>query len=180
VPEVYELHHRIVDLEGYVTVRSARYSVPYTLIGRRLEVRETKKELVVFEGPHIVAQHRRAEEPNARVTDLAHRPPRGQRARTTPGPEERQLLEAAPEITTYVADIKKRSYGRGTVALRRLLRLLHDYPRPSFLQAVRVAAEYGLYDLDRLERMILRNVRRDFFPHHSAPENSDDGEGTSS
>jgi len=28
---------------------------------------------------------------------------------------------------------------------------------------VREAARYGLYDLDRLERMILRRVQRDFF-----------------
>jgi hypothetical protein len=28
---------------------------------------------------------------------------------------------------------------------------------------VREASRYGLYDLDRLERMILRRVQRDFF-----------------
>ena len=28
VPEVYRLHHRIVDVEGYVNVNSNRYSVP--------------------------------------------------------------------------------------------------------------------------------------------------------
>jgi len=28
---------------------------------------------------------------------------------------------------------------------------------------VREAAQYGLYDLDRLERMILRRVARDYF-----------------
>jgi hypothetical protein len=33
----------------------------------------------------------------------------------------------------------------------------------SFLAAVREAAQYGLYDLDRLERMILRRVARDYF-----------------
>ena len=33
----------------------------------------------------------------------------------------------------------------------------------AFLAAVREAAQYGLYDLDRLERMILRRVARDYF-----------------
>ena len=37
------------------------------------------------------------------------------------------------------------------------------YPREPFLAAVREAARYGLYDLDRLERMILRRVARDYF-----------------
>jgi hypothetical protein len=44
-----------------------------------------------------------------------------------------------------------------------LLRLLREYPREPFLAAVREAAQYGLYDLDRLERMILRRVARDYF-----------------
>jgi hypothetical protein len=48
-------------------------------------------------------------------------------------------------------------------ALRQLLRLLREYPREPFLAAVREAAQYGLYDLDRLERMILRRVARDYF-----------------
>jgi len=40
---------------------------------------------------------------------------------------------------------------------------VREYPREPFLAAVREAARYGLYDLDRLERMILRRVQRDFF-----------------
>ena len=43
------------------------------------------------------------------------------------------------------------------------MRLLKEYPREPFLASVREAAQYGLYDLDRLERMILRRVARDYF-----------------
>jgi len=32
------------------------------------------------------------------------------------------------------------------------------------LAAVQTAATYGLYDIDRLERMVLRQVARDYFP----------------
>ena len=49
------------------------------------------------------------------------------------------------------------------VALRQLLRMVREYPRQSLLSAIREAARYGLYDLDRLERMILRRVARDYF-----------------
>jgi hypothetical protein len=38
-----------------------------------------------------------------------------------------------------------------------------DYPAAQLDTAVRTAAHYGLYDLDRLERMILRQVATDFF-----------------
>ncbi len=37
------------------------------------------------------------------------------------------------------------------------------YPREPLPGAVREAARYGLYDLDRLERMILRRVTRELF-----------------
>lgn len=60
VPEVYRLHQRLVDVEGYVSVDAHRYSVPYALIGRRLEVRETKDRIDVYEGPRLVASHVRA------------------------------------------------------------------------------------------------------------------------
>ena len=49
------------------------------------------------------------------------------------------------------------------LALRQLLRMVREYPREPFLAAIAEAAQYGLYDLDRVERMILRRVRRDFF-----------------
>jgi hypothetical protein len=39
VPEVYELHHRIVDTEGYICVRAHRYSVPFALMGREVDGR---------------------------------------------------------------------------------------------------------------------------------------------
>ena len=164
VPDVYQLHHRIVDVEGYVSVHGSKYSVPYPLIGRRLEVRETKDEIQVFDGPRLLATHSKILEAPARSTIPAHRPPRGHAAPPGPIEEERQLVTAAPEIAGYVAALKKHAAGRGTLALRRLLRMLREYPRGAFCDAVRAAHTYGLYDLDRLERMVLRGIAKDFFP----------------
>ena len=59
--------------------------------------------------------------------------------------------------------LKQKGHKVVALALRQLLRLLREYPREPFLAAVREAAQYGLYDLDRLERMILRRVARDYF-----------------
>src|ERR1700686_1034093 len=42
IPEVYRLHERMVDTEGYVSLNTNRYSVPVSWIGRRVEVRETQ------------------------------------------------------------------------------------------------------------------------------------------
>jgi transposase len=165
IPEVYRLHQRTVDVEGYVSVNSIRYSVPVAWIGHRVEVRETRDKLEIeMDARHIVT-HARAVTPLAqRVTLAAHRPPRGEGVkRSDPHPEEKAIVEAAPETALYVAALKQKSRKVVALALRQLLRLLREYPREPFLAAVREAARYGLYDLDRLERMILRRVARDYF-----------------
>jgi transposase len=177
VPEVYDLHHRIVDTEGYVNVRGSKYSVPWKLIGRQVEARETKDQLDLYVGPRCVATHQRlwghmAE--RVRITLPEHRPARGERTLPTVPPEELALLQAAPHIAGYLAALKKREHGRGTLALRKLLRMLREYPRDAFLTALAAATEYGLFDLERVERLVLRNVARDFFPTAFTPPDSDD------
>jgi hypothetical protein len=63
-----------------------------------------------------------------------------------------------------VTALKAAAAGRGTRALQKLLRMLREYPRKPLLDAVRSAEQFGLYDLDRLERMILRQIADDYFP----------------
>jgi hypothetical protein len=165
IPEVYRLHQRLVDVEGYVALHTNRYSVPASWIGRRVEVRETKDKIEIqLDARNLVAHARIAEAEGQRVTLAEHRPPRGQGIkRTDPHPEEKAIVEAAPEIAVYVAALKQRSRKLVVLALRQLLRMMREYPREAVLAAVEEAARYGLYDLDRLERMILRRIARDYF-----------------
>ena len=165
IPEVYRLHQRVVDLEGYVSVNTNRYSAPVSWIGRRVEVRETKAKIEIQLDARSLVTHARVVEPmQQRVTRAEHRPPRGEGIkRSAPHPEEQAIIETAPEIVDYVAALKQRGRKVVALALRQLLRLLREYPREPFLAAVREAGQYGLYDLDRLERMILRRIARDYF-----------------
>lgn len=165
IPEVYRLHQRLVDMEGYVNLHTNRYSVPADWIGRRVEVRETQDRLEIqLDARHLVTHARLLEPAHQRVTLPQHRPPRGQGPpRPDPHPEEKAILAAAPELASYLAALKQRSRKTLTVVLRQLLRLVREYPRPPLLAAVREAARYGLYDLDRLERMILLRVSREYF-----------------
>ncbi len=165
IPEVYRLHQRMVDTEGYVSVNSIRYSVPVSWIGRRVEIRETRDRVAIELDPRRIVQHDRVLTPlSQRITLAEHRPPRGEGVkRSDPHPEEQALIEAAPAIAAYIAELKQRGRKVPALALRQLLRLLREYPREAFLAAVAEAGRYGLYDLDRLERMILRRVARDYF-----------------
>jgi transposase len=173
-PEVYRLHQRTVDVEGYVSLHSTRYSTPVSWIGKGVEVRETKDKVEIeLDARHHVT-HVRAVAPMQRITLAEHKPPRGERVKLIEKhPEEQAILSQVPEIAGYVADLKQK--GRKVVALllRQLLRLLREYPREAFLGAVREAAQYGLYDLDRVERMILRRVSRDYFLLETEPDSLD-------
>ena len=88
IPEPYRLHVRTVDVEGYVSVHSARYSVPVAWIGRSVEVRERRDKLEI----ELDARQRNssARTASAAAADHAGRTPaaarrRRQAQRSTPG-----------------------------------------------------------------------------------------------
>jgi hypothetical protein len=149
-----------------VNVHTYRYEVPSRLIGRRVEVRETKSELLIFDGPRLLATHKRRHEgPNRVRLPESERTERKRRWRQQAAHEERELCKRLPEFAEYIVEVRKRApRGRSVARLRKLSRMLRDYPRGAFDQALRDAAHYGLYDLDRVEGMVLKNVDRDFFP----------------
>jgi hypothetical protein len=165
VPEVYRLQQRTVDVEGYVSLHSNRYSVPVAWIGRRVEVRETRNKVQIeLDARHIVTHVRALTTQPQRITLAEHKPPRGEGVkRGAPHPEEQAIVAAVPELSPYVTALKLKGRKVVALALRQLLRLVREYPRQPLLAAVEEAARYGLYDLDRLERMILRRVARDYF-----------------
>lgn len=166
VPEVYQLCTRIVDAEGYVSVNRVRYSAPYRLIGRALEVRETLDRVVIYEGPRRVGSHARTLGPwDIRVSDPAHRPPRGQglSPHRPESPEHTEILQIEPRLASYVQALKQ-YIGERRAPLRRLLSMLRDYPRAAFITAVADAERYRLFDLERLEKMVLRQIADDYFP----------------
>lgn len=165
-PLVYRLFHRIVDLEGYVNVHAFRYEVAAKHIGRRIEVRETKSQLLFFEGPRLIATHERRYNGSNRIRlPESEREERKRRRRDRTVAEERQLCAELPDFQQYVSELRKRApRGRCITRLRHLRRILRDYPRAPLLKALRDAAHYGLYDLDRVERMVLKNIQGDFFP----------------
>jgi transposase len=165
IPEVYRLHQRLVDVEGYVALHGNRYSVPASWIGHRVEVRETKDKIEIQLDARNLVMHRRiVESEGQRITLAEHRPPRGQGIKKPDvHPEEKAILETTPEIADYVAALKKHSRKLTVLALRQLLRMMREYPRDALIAAVEEASRYGLYDLDRVERMVLRRIARDYF-----------------
>ncbi len=65
------LHPR-VDRSALITARSAKYSVPARLIGRKVRVSLRASELVVFDGRTIAARHERVTTRNGQSINLDH------------------------------------------------------------------------------------------------------------
>lgn len=165
IPPVYQSLYRIVDVEGYVHLDANRYSVPERLIGKQLEVQKHFDRVLMFFQHKKVADHPRLiGKRNGRITHAHHHLPlRRKNAHQGPSDEEKTLCGQSELLDRYVAELKKRSKGRGVIKLRRLLSLKRTYPQQAFLAAIEKALHYGLYDLQRLEKIILEHVANDFF-----------------
>ena len=164
LPPVYQAFTRIVDVEGYVYLDTNRYSVPERLIGKEVEVYKYPEDVKVLFRHREVAEHPRLVGKRHKQNTLkAHRRPQRRQTYQGPSDEERQLCGESEVLNRYVARLKKRSPGRGVSRLRRLLAMRRTYPRQAFLAAVEKALQYGLYDLHRLEHLILERVAGDFF-----------------
>ena len=156
LPPVYQAVTRIVDVEGYAYLDTNRYSVPERLIGKQVEV-------ILFRHREVAEHPRLVGKRQARSTLKAHRRAKRRQAYQGPSSEERQLRGESELLDRYVSGLKKRSPGRGVSRLRRLLAMRRTYPRQAFVAAVEKALQYGLYDLHRLEHLILERVAGDFF-----------------
>jgi transposase len=165
IPPVYQTFYRGVDVAGYVQVDTNRYSVPERLIGKEVEVHKVWDRIEIFFKNQKVADHPRLiDKRETRITAKGHHPPLNrERAHEGPCTEEKTLLGQSEGLDQYVEQLKKRSSGRGVRHMRRLLDLKRTYPPEAFEKAVVQALQYGLYDLPRLEQMILSHVQGDFF-----------------
>jgi transposase len=166
LPPVYEVFERVVDLHGYISIDTNRYSAPERLVGQTLTVYKYPAHIQVHHRGSLVATHARLiGQRDARSTAPEHHhiPVRVDR---TPAIEA-QLLGDDPQLTAYARALKQRGHGRGARALRRLLEIKRTYPKEAFAAAVKQAAHFGLYDLGRLEKLILQQVAGNFFALNS-------------
>ena len=163
LPPVYELLERLVDLHGYVSVDTNRYSVPERLVGKSVAVYKLPAEIRVCRKDTTIAVHQRMiAQRNAKSTLPGHHtiPLRQGRGTAT---EEKLLSGHHPSLDRYVDAIRQRGNAGGRRALRRLVEMKRTYPAGPFIAAVEQALLYGLFDLGRLEDLILKQVAGDFF-----------------
>jgi hypothetical protein len=133
------LLERLVDLYGYVSVDTNRYSVPERLVGKSVavyklpaEIRVCRKDTTIAVHPRMIAQR------NAKSTLPGHHtiPLRQGRGTAT---EEKLLSGHHPSLDRYVDAIRQRGNAGGRRALRRLVEMKRTYPAGPFIAAIEQA-----------------------------------------
>lgn len=173
-----EVHHRTVDCMGYVTLYCNHYSVPASLLDHWLDVLATKDRVRIFDGHHLVCEHPRFEDStHQRNTLPEHREERralragSSKSRLTP--QEKTLSTSGPALAELVRQLKRRHRGRAIRAIRRLHQMYLDYPTDALRDAVQRALDHGLYELDRIETIVLSQLTGSFFRESPLPSPSD-------
>ncbi len=165
IPPVYKTLQRVVDISGFVTVDTNRYSVPEALCGQKVEVLKSFDRIEIYHKYRSIARHERLmDKRDGKVIAKGHHQPViGKKGRPVPCREEQSLTGRHLFLDEYVTGLKKNAYGGGRRKLQKLLDLKRTYPAEAFKKGVEQALHYGLYDLVRLENLILSFVAGDFF-----------------
>jgi transposase len=165
LPPIYNQLQRTVNSEGYISVETQRYSVPERLIGQIVDVYHYMNHLDIFYQHQKVATHQRATgKAYQRICDKNHHPTLRHCSMNKELSEtQRRLTGLHPVLDLYLNDLKSQVRGRGFSVFKRLLYFKELYPHDAFIAGIINAQEYRLYDMNRLEHLILRFIQSDFF-----------------
>ena len=165
LPPIYESHQRLVDVTGFIHFETNRYSAPERLIGQQLDVYQYLNALELFYQHQRIAMHKRLiGKRHCRSTIKGHHKDLYTKKTKQQTLEAQQQLSGCHEILDeYIKQLKKNVRGRGAKQFNRLLNLKRTYPEEAFMSAIKQAYQYGLYDLTRLEELILKYIAGDYF-----------------
>lgn len=165
LPPMYEHYQRLVDCQGYVNLETNHYSAPEALIGKTVDVYKYPETVRFFYKHREIAVHPRLSGKRQEYSRLPghHSQHHTKQAQHAASKTESDLRGHDPLLDQYVSSLQKHVRGSGHRQLNRLLNLKRMYPKEAFLCALRSAEHYGLYDLSRLEDLIIKSVAGDYF-----------------
>jgi hypothetical protein len=165
LPPIYEHVQRQVDSKGFINLDTNRYSVPEKLIGKQLDVYKYLNEVKIYYRHEEIAVHKRLAGYRYGMSriDSHHTKIHYQHINNIIKKTEDTLRQYHEIMDAYITSLKKHVRGFGARKLNRLLSLKHTYPAEAFLAAIKQAQHYGLYDLNRLEDLIIKLVAGNYF-----------------
>jgi hypothetical protein len=165
LPPIYEHVQRMVDSKGFINLDNNRYSVPEKLIGKQLDVYKYLDTVRIHYRHQEIAVHPRLSGKRYGESRLKHHHTKicYQHANLVIKKTEESLRTCHTVLDSYISALKKHVRGDGVRKLNRLLALKRTYPFDAFISAVQQANHYGLYDLNRLEELIIKLVAGNYF-----------------
>lgn len=155
VPEVYRTFQRIVDVYGCVSVEAMKYAAPAAYIGKTVLVRESKDRVRIFDGHKELSCHKKKIEGSPRAEPA---PNQTRRQPTAWLPEEARLKESGEVVAKYLEALKVERGPRYVWSVKKLYRLLCQYDAASLTRALARAAEHRLFDVARIETVLLQDI----------------------
>src|SRR3954453_3740969 len=170
LPPVYDLLERVVDLHGYVSVDTNRYSVPERYVGKSVTVTKMPATIEVRHKTIAIAVHRRViGQRDTRNVQPSHHGIPVRQGRGTAA-EEALLCGHHDSLDRYSAALRQHGRAGNRRGLRRLIEMRRTYPPGPFIAAIEQALRYGLFDLARLEDLVLKQVGGEFFALNTAEQ----------
>ncbi len=157
VPEVYRLWPRMVDAYGCVSLNGFKYPVPAAYLGKELQIRETKDRIIALDGHKEVATHEKKTEssPHTALPIGTATAPRRQKSAKLA--EEGKLQALGEPMSAYLEALKVARGPRYFWSVRKLWRLLCQYRADDLKTAVAKAHEHRLFDVNRIETILLQD-----------------------
>jgi len=165
VPIVYEHFQRIVDSSGYINIDTNGYSVPEKLIRKTLDVYKYLNEIkIIYKHEQIATHQRIIGKRYTKTTIKGHHAQLHKKNTSSISCESEIKLQGQQDIIDhYLVGMKKHVRGRGVRQFDKLLNLKRTYPQDAFIAAITKAQQYGLYDLTRLEDLIIKHIAGFYF-----------------
>jgi hypothetical protein len=167
IPEVYVLHRREVDAYGDIHLHDRMYSTPLsTPVGRELILRETESHVILIDHHTELARHPNltySTQHESVLPDHA-RPRHHHKAPDVVLPQEAALRALGPEAVHYLDQLKTQRPGRAyRYGVKVIHRLIGHYPGPDILRALGEALEHRLWDVKRIEGVLLQDLAQTHF-----------------
>jgi len=150
--------HR-VRTDSHIQVRSNFYSVPHTLVGKRVVVRSDARSIAVYDDFAVIARHARHLGRGRTVTDRQHYPEYKRKA-TQDIRQERveRIRTAGGGAAAFFAGLCRSRDFVHSDQYRALIKLLESTPAADFDRACARAAHYSNYSLEALRRILAERL----------------------
>ena len=155
--ELKQRHTATVMKNGHIRLESHYYSVPYKLIGKKVNILYNNRQVDIFLKYEKVASHKRGYKPYGYTTDVNHLAS-SQRA-LTDWSTDKFLSKAAaihPDVENYIRQVidEKKHPEQAYKSCRGILSFAVRVGEKRLVNACRWASAYGLYNYPAVEKIL--------------------------